>query len=72
MRDEAPALYRDMQAKALAGKGGRANAVKVNCLQCCGWKRDEVTDCQVKDCPMWHFRPYQPRGGQKTGGLETA
>ena len=68
MRDEAPEMFREMQKRALAGVGGRANAVKVNCLQCTGWKMAEVAECRVLDCAMWHFRPYQRKQAKKWGG----
>lgn len=71
MRDPAPPLYRDIQARALDGTGGRANAVKAMCLQCCGWQRVEVAACAITDCPLWHYRPYQPLAPQISGGFAT-
>ena len=68
MHDEAPEMFREMQKRALSGIGGRSNAVKVNCLQCSGWKKAEVSECQVKDCAMWHWRPYQRKQGKNDGG----
>lgn len=68
MRDQAPERFREMQLRCLRGSGGRALAVKVNCLQCCAWKSEAVATCQVTDCPMWHFRPYRAKA-QKNGGV---
>jgi len=59
MRDAAPKMYADIQARALAGTGGRSNAIKCMCLACSGWIRADVAGCQITDCPLWHFRPYQ-------------
>lgn len=58
MRTEAPPMYRGIVERARAS---RAAAVKANCLQCCGWKRDEVAACAITDCPMWVWRPYQSK-----------
>lgn len=70
MRDEAPALYVDIQKRALAGIGGRSNAIKANCLQCQGWKKQEVRECAVVDCCLWRFRPYRNARVPKKGGVE--
>ena len=69
MRDKAPPLYEDIYARALAGTGGRSNAIKANCLQCCGWIRADVADCRITNCPLWHFRPY--RTPKNRGVIET-
>ncbi len=61
MRDDAPNMYKPIQARALAGTGGRANAIKCMCLQCTSWVRAEIMSCPATDCPLWHFRPYTPR-----------
>lgn len=39
--------------------GSRSAAVKLNCLQCCGYVTAEVRNCTGYECPMWPFRPYQ-------------
>jgi hypothetical protein len=62
-------MYRDIQARALDGTGGRANAVKAKCLECCNWQKGEVSACQIRDCPLWHYRPYQPKTTAKTGEI---
>lgn len=34
----------------------RVKAIKLKCLECmCGSKRQ---DCQTKDCPLFHYRPW--------------
>jgi hypothetical protein len=54
-----PPMYREMAGRAYDGTGGRAEAVRVNCLACAGWQRAEITACTVRKCPLWHYRPYQ-------------
>lgn len=47
---------------ALIAKGSRTAAVKLNCLQCCGYATKEVRFClSRKICSMWLFRPYQTK-----------
>jgi hypothetical protein len=65
MRLEAvPVKYRALYAKALEGKVGRRDAIKLKCLDCCGWRRmddgkDQIRDCVVRGCPLWSVRPFQ-------------
>ena len=43
-------------------KGSRTAAVKLQCLQCCGWVTKEVRSCSsIKICPLFLFRPYQSK-----------
>jgi len=47
---------------ASIANGSRAAAVKLNCLQCCGYATKEVKICtSKKSCPLWLFRPYQTK-----------
>ena len=41
----------------------RAAAMKLKCLDCCCWQREEVRDCHISDCPLHPFRPYTKAGG---------
>ena len=44
----------------------RKYAIYALCYECMGsggdtsWKTD-IGNCQIKDCPVWSFRPYQNR-----------
>jgi len=40
-------------------RGSRTAAVKLRCVECCGYQTVEVRECQVFDCSLWAFRPYQ-------------
>jgi hypothetical protein len=39
--------------------GSMAAAVKLKCLECCCFVRQEVRDCVITDCALYPFRPYQ-------------
>ena len=45
-------------------------AIRVKCLNCCGWSRKEVELCTAEDCPLYHFRdgknPYRKASSVET------
>lgn len=51
-------------------KPTRGNAIKAMCAQCMGCTaerqepgfRSDIRDCASEACPLWKFRPYQPKG----------
>ncbi len=45
-----------------AAAGSLKAAVKLKCLDCSGGYKKEVSLCEIKECALWHFRPYQKRG----------
>lgn len=49
--------------RAFSRTGGRANAVKAKCLQCCNYVREEVRECTVLLCPLHPWRPFQRKAG---------
>jgi hypothetical protein len=61
---EAPMIYRVRYLRALSGKEGLANAVRVKCLECCGFEdaKARVRDCRVLACPLHFYRPYKGGG----------
>ena len=52
--------------RAFAGSGGRSNAIKAKCLNCCHFDRDAVTNCTVILCPLHAFRPAFGQSASKT------
>ena len=54
-----PASLRKQYVESLNGESGKARALKVKCLECSGWDREEVKKCTVKSCPLWQVRPYK-------------
>ena len=44
-------------------QGGRMTlrqAVKAHCYDCMGYYEDGRVDCELKDCPLHTFMPYNP------------
>lgn len=34
----------------------RAKAIRLKCLDCCGYQPLEVRECTSYDCPLWRYR----------------
>jgi hypothetical protein len=34
-------------------------AIRLQCLDCCGEDEKGVAECADRCCPLWHFRPFQ-------------
>lgn len=45
--------------RALTGQLGKALALKIKCLQCVGYQREEISVCAVITCALHPVRPYQ-------------
>jgi hypothetical protein len=39
--------------------GSTQAAVKLMCLECSCWVRQEVRDCAINSCPLYPVRPFQ-------------
>ena len=48
------------------GQAGARVAIKAMCLQCCGLDQPAITECTATECPLWGYRPYQPKAGPAT------
>lgn len=35
---------------------GRAKAIRLKCIDCCGGNTAEVRKCPATHCPLWRFR----------------
>ena len=53
-----PKSYRATYRKAVAGNSLRA-AVNSFCLECVGWRMEEIRHCTDLGCPLYAVRPYQ-------------
>ncbi|OAI40195.1 hypothetical protein AYO40_05050 [Planctomycetaceae bacterium SCGC AG-212-D15] len=42
-----------------AERGSLPAAVKLMCLDCVGWVKQEVRDCASHSCPLYPHRPFQ-------------
>lgn len=59
LRGTTPANYLPIVDKIEAGS--MKAAVKLHCLECCGFDDsiNRVRNCEIKECSLWLFRPYQ-------------
>ena len=57
--DKMPKIYKNCYLSAVSGKASPRDAIKAFCIECQGYQRKEVTKCNVIDCPLNLFRPYQ-------------
>lgn len=60
--DEMPGIYKKNYLAVVSGKASPRNAIKAFCIECMGYIRAEVTNCDVIDCPLNLFRPYRKAG----------
>jgi len=47
-----------MYARAAAGKLSPRAAIKLHCLDCVSFVREDVKNCQCFACPLWAYRPF--------------
>jgi hypothetical protein len=47
----------------------RALAVKVFCIMCVGYVRQEVRLCSSPECPLYPYRPFQTEAEEESGEL---
>ena len=45
--------------RVFSGKASPRQAIKAQCLDCCGLSEEAIRDCASTQCPLWRFRPYQ-------------
>jgi hypothetical protein len=60
---ECPSQYLPLMRKALSLSATRSQCIKAMCLQCMGYEKREIRECKSWACPLWSFRPYQPKEG---------
>lgn len=56
-----PKLYQGGYERAVCGKASPRQAIKLQCLECVGYERDEITRCTDTGCALYHYRPFQGR-----------
>lgn len=39
-------------------------AIKLKCLDCSVWDREEVKNCEMCECALWNLRPFQKKENQ--------
>lgn len=53
-----PETLRNQYIKTLAGKTSPRISIKIKCLECVGWEREEVARCTSYNCPLYKLKPY--------------
>lgn len=54
-----PEKHKIATQRALLGQVARSTAIRIKCLQCCNYEREEVRGCTVTTCALHPVRPYQ-------------
>lgn len=59
-----PALHRPALTRLWeqSAPKSRALAVKMKCMDCCCWQREEVRNCPAVTCALWDYRPFKVEG----------
>jgi len=62
-----PKQYQALYARTQTKKAGPLQAIKMQCLECVGFVRNEVQLCTDTGCPLFQYRPF----GRKASGVRT-
>lgn len=54
-----PEKHKIATRRALLGQITRSTAIRVRCLQCCNYEREQIQLCSVITCALHPVRPYQ-------------
>lgn len=54
-----PESWRKLYDKCLAVKTSPRSAIKMQCGECVGYIRDEITRCTDTGCPLFGYRPFR-------------
>jgi hypothetical protein len=69
--DHVPAGIKFLFLKIVSGEvRSPSNAIKLKCLDCCVWSREEAKLCETIECALWHYRPYQEKKEENQGEEE--
>lgn len=62
-----PTRYLGTWAKAVLGEVGSKAAIKAKCYDCVAFETvtESVGECPSRNCPLWAYRPHQPKGRDK-------
>lgn len=70
-----PEKHKIATERALLGQLPRSGAIKIKCLQCTNYDREEVRYCSVLSCALHAVRPYQDKAvmveGEESDDPET-
>ena len=54
----APTSFAGVLQRASEACASPRQAIKAKCLTCCNYQRNEISNCTVRLCPLWGYRPY--------------
>ena len=52
-----PVSLRKQYLRTVTGKASRGLAIKMHCIECMGWTREDVAGCTALGCPLYDQRP---------------
>jgi len=58
-RKYVPVRYLGIFDRVVNGGNSRADAVKLQCLECNGYSYIDARQCSEVVCPLYHFNPYR-------------
>lgn len=50
--------FRNLYERTQSGKAGPRQAIKMQCAECVGYDRNEITNCTDIGCPLYNYRPF--------------
>lgn len=56
-----PDKHKIATERVLKGQLPKSAAIRIKCMQCTNYQREEVTHCGVVTCALFAVRPYQER-----------
>jgi hypothetical protein len=65
-----PDKHKIATERALLGQIPRSTAIRVKCLQCCNYEREQIIHCTVVTCALHPVRPYQNKNVVEDDGAE--
>ena len=54
-----PRKHRKLYLKVMNGQASPRQCIKVHCLECVGWQRNDVAHCTSLACPLYQHRPFK-------------
>lgn len=63
-----PEKHKIATQRVLLGQVARSTAIRIKCLQCCNYEREEVKGCTVITCALHPVRPYQTKNNNDVAG----
>lgn len=55
---QVPESFSKLYERTQSGKASSRQAIKMQCAECVGYDRDEITNCTDTGCPLYYYRPF--------------